>query len=225
MDIIQKKYELIEGLKKGRYLNKKSVINAMLNVPRELFLSEDNKKMAYIDTPLTIGYGQTISAPHMNAMMCEYLDLKEGNNLLEIGTGSGYHAALCAYIIAPEHSKNPGHVYTVERIKELVDNARKNIEKAGFSKKIDVIHSDGTLGYEKEAPYERILVTAASSLPIPQPFKDQLKVGGIMCIPAGSKNFSQDLYLYTKIKEDKFKVDKVCSVRFVPLLGRYSFSE
>jgi len=225
LDFIQKRNELIEGLKRMGYINKKSVIDAMLNVPRELFLPEDKKKMAYIDTPLRIGYGQTISAPHMNAMMCECLDITEGDKLLEIGTGSGYHAALCAYITAPQKSKNPGHVYTIERIEELANSARKNIQRAGFEKKIDVIYSDGTLGYEQESPYDKILVTAAAKIPIPQPLKDQLKVGGKMCIPAGSKNYAQDLYIYTKIKEDKFKVDKVCSVRFVPLLGRYSFSE
>jgi protein-L-isoaspartate(D-aspartate) O-methyltransferase len=224
MEFSQKRFELVEYLKKRGILNKKSVIDAMLNVPRELFLPGDKKKMAYIDSPLTIGYDQTISAPHMNAMMCEYLDLKEGDKLLEIGTGSGYHAALCAHIIAPENSKNPGHVYTIERIKELADFAKRNIQKAGFENKIDVIHSDGTLGYEEESPYDKILVTAASPLPVPEPLKNQLKDGGIMCIPAGSKSFSQELYLYTK-EENEFKIKRMCSVRFVPLLGKYAWKE
>ena len=224
MDFETKRRELIDTLIKRGYLNKKSVIKAMLNVPREVFLPEDKKKSAYVDSPLTIGQGQTISAPHMNAMMCEALDLKEGQKLLEIGTGSGYHAALCAYLIAPEGSNNQGHVYTVERIESLANSAKQNIELAGFKDNIDVIYSDGTMGYEVESPYDRVLVTAASKLPIPQPLKNQLKDGGLMCIPAGSKNSTQNLYLFTK-KGKEFKRKSLGAVRFVPLIGRYSFEE
>jgi protein-L-isoaspartate(D-aspartate) O-methyltransferase len=224
MDFEEKRRKLIEDLRKRGILNKKSVIEAMSNVPRELFLPEDKMRSAYVDSPLSIGLGQTISAPHMNAMMCEFLDLEEGQKLLEIGTGSGYHAALCAYIIAPEGSTNPGHVYTVERIEELANQAKQNIELAGFSDRIDVIHGDGTLGFEEQAPYDRILCTAASPLPIPQPLKEQLKEEGIMCIPAGSKHYAQDLYLLTK-KGKKFRSEKICGVRFVPLIGTEGFPD
>jgi protein-L-isoaspartate(D-aspartate) O-methyltransferase len=150
--------------------------------------------------------------------------LKEGEKVLEIGTGSGYHAALCAELVAPENSKNPGHVYTIERHKELVKNARESLEETGYDKNVTVIHGDGTLGYSKEAPYDKILVTAASPSKIPVPLCNQLNDGGILCIPAGSKSFSQILYVIKK-KGDKFKTKRITGVRFVPLIGKYGFED
>jgi protein-L-isoaspartate(D-aspartate) O-methyltransferase len=175
-----------------------------------------------MDSPLSIGLGQTISAPHMNAMMCEYLQLKEGEKVLEIGTGSGYHAALCAELVAPENSESPGHVYTIERHKKLVDRAIVSLKNAGFENSVTVIHGDGTLGYPEEAPYDKILVTAASPEKVPPPLKNQLKEGGILCIPAGSKSWGQNLYIVTK-KGDDFETEKITGVRFVPLIGEHGF--
>ncbi|MFX0043870.1 MAG: protein-L-isoaspartate(D-aspartate) O-methyltransferase, partial [Candidatus Hodarchaeota archaeon] len=166
--------------------------------------------------------GQTISAPHMNAMMCEYLELKEGEKVLEVGTGSGYHAALCAELVAPKGSDLKGHVYTIERLKELAEGAKLSLKDTGYNNNVTVIHGDGTLGYPEAAPYDKILVTAASPSKIPQPLKDQLKNGGIMCIPAGSKNFAQNLYIIKK-KGDKFETKRVSGVRFVPLIGKFGF--
>ena len=224
MTFEEKRKKLVDNLIKRKILTNSEVINAMLKVPREKFLPEKAISSAYIDTPLTIGLGQTISAPHMNAMMCEYLELKEGDIVLEIGTGSGYHAALCAELVAPENSQNPGHIYTIERHEKLVEQAKISIKETGYDNRITVIHGDGTLVYPEEAPYDKILVTAASPEKVPSPFKTQLKDGGILCIPAGSQSFGQNLYVVTR-KDDDFKSKKITGVRFVPLVGRYGFSE
>ncbi len=224
MSFKEKRKELVESLIKRKILTKTKVIDAMLKVPREKFLAEKAQSSAYLDTPLSIGLGQTISAPHMNAMMCEYLELKEGDKVLEIGTGSGYHAALCAELVAPENSQNPGHVFTIERHKELVERAKISLKETGYNSSVTVIHGDGTLGYGEAAPYDKILVTAASPEKVPPPLKKQLKDGGILCIPAGSKSFGQKLYIVRR-KGEQFKSKKITGVRFVPLLGRHGFKE
>ena len=222
MDFEKKRRDLIESLIKRGILTQPKVIQAMVKVPRHLFVPENAETSAYIDSPLSIGKGQTISAPHMNAMMCEYLELKEGDKVLEIGTGSGYHAALCAELVAPENSQKPGHVFTIERHKELVKQAEINLKNAGYQNTVSVIYGDGTLGYPKEAPYDKILVTAASPEKVPPPLKEQLKEGGILCIPAGSKSWGQNLYIVTK-EGSKFESKKITGVRFVPLIGKYGY--
>ena len=224
MDYVEKRRKLVESLTKRAFLTKPSVIRAMLKVPRHKFLPKGAIESAYIDSPLSIGIGQTISAPHMNAMMCELLELTEGEKVLEIGTGSGYHAALCAELVAPEHSKNPGHVYTIERHKELADKAEESLLNAGYGDIVTVIRGDGTLGYPQEAPFDKILVTASSPKKVPPPLKEQLRNGGILCIPAGSKEWGQDLYIISK-KENKFNSKRVTGVRFVPLIGEWGFPE
>ncbi|MFX1554592.1 MAG: protein-L-isoaspartate(D-aspartate) O-methyltransferase, partial [Promethearchaeota archaeon] len=183
MNFEEKRKRLVESLKDRGILTKPEVIKAISVVPRHKFVPKEAESSAYIDSPLSIGLGQTISAPHMNAMMCEYLELKEGDKVLEIGTGSGYHAALCAELVAPKNSENPGHVFTIERHEELVENARMSLKETEYENSVTVIHGDGTLGYPKEAPYDKILVTAASPTKIPIPLRDQLKDGGILCIP------------------------------------------
>ncbi len=222
MNFEEKRKRLVENLKSRDILTKPNVIKAMLNVPRHKFVPKDAESSAYLDSPLSIGLGQTISAPHMNAMMCEFLDLKEGDKVLEIGTGSGYHAALCAELVAPKNTKNPGHVYTIERHEKLAHNAKMSLKETGYEYDVTVIHGDGTLGFPKEAPYDKILVTAASPTKIPLPLRDQLVDGGILCIPAGSKSFSQNLYVIQK-SGDTFDSTKITGVRFVPLIGKYGF--
>jgi len=224
MNFEEKRKNLINNLIERKILISSRVIDAMMKVKRHLFVPEGALSSAYIDSPLSIGSNQTISAPHMNAMMCEYLELKEGEKVLEVGTGSGYHAALCAELVAPMDSKNPGHVYTIERHMELVKTARNSLKITGYDDRVTVIHGDGTLGYPSEAPYDKILVTASSPKKIPPPLKDQLQKGGILCIPAGTKDWAQDLYILRK-KSNEFEVEKKVGVRFVPLIGKYGFDQ
>ena len=224
MEFEDKRKELVQILERRGLLTSSKVRKAMLKVPRHKFLPKGAISSAYIDSPLSIGKGQTISAPHMNAMMCERLELKEGDIVLEVGTGSGYHAALCAELVAPEYSENLGHVYTIERHKELAEKAEKALIETGYGNIVTVIHGDGTLGYPEKAPFDKILVTASSPKKIPPPLKNQLRDGGILCIPAGSKEWGQDLYVIRK-KGSEFESKKITSVRFVPLIGKYGFDD
>ncbi|WP_348530163.1 protein-L-isoaspartate O-methyltransferase [Methanothrix sp.] len=206
-----RKERLIESLR--NYVSDR-VVEAMSRVPRELFVPEELRPMAYEDRPLPIGYGQTISAPHMVAIMCDLLDLHEGMKVLEVGGGCGYHAAVMAELVGPS-----GHVYSVERIPELVEVARRNLERAGY-RNVSMILGDGTLGYSEQAPYDRISV-AASAPDIPEPLKEQLRPGGRMVIPVGS--YSQDLLVVTKNQE--IRVERAMGVIFVPLIGEYGFKD
>ncbi|MEM2227256.1 MAG: protein-L-isoaspartate(D-aspartate) O-methyltransferase, partial [Candidatus Bathyarchaeia archaeon] len=181
-NFLELRRKLVESLKEEGIIKTKEVMEAMLAVPREEFIPEELKDEAYIDCPLPIGYGKTISAPHMVAIMNEALELKPGLKVLEVGAGSGYHAATIAEIIAPKKVDAPkGHVYTIEIIPELAEFAEKNLKKLNYSKYVTVIVGDGSIGYLKEAPYDRILVTAAASK-IPEPLIEQLKNGGILVI-------------------------------------------
>ena len=190
------------------------VISAMSHVPREIFLPEPIQSRAYDDTPLPIGRGQTISAPHMVAIMCTILDLQPGMNVLEVGGGSGYHAAVMGELVSPG-----GHVYSVERLADLAEAARSNLARAG-AVNVTVIHSDGSLGLPEHAPYDRISV-AATAPSIPEPLKQQLNAGGRMVIPVGEDY--QELYLVTR--KNGFSVERKMGVIFVPLIGKEGFKE
>jgi protein-L-isoaspartate(D-aspartate) O-methyltransferase len=190
------------------------VLEAMMRVKRHLFVPQHLRDQAYGDYPLPIGEGQTISAPHMVAMMCDYLELKKGEKVLEIGAGSGYHAAVIAEIIGEE-----GHVYAIERIKWLVEFSRENLKRAEY-KHVTVMLGDGTLGLPEHAPYDKISVTCAAP-DVPPPLLEQLKVGGKMVIPIG--RYMQELYLVEK--RNGVEKERKCDVVFVPLIGRYGFRQ
>jgi protein-L-isoaspartate(D-aspartate) O-methyltransferase len=202
---------LLESIK-GRIADK--VFQAMSKVPREFFVPEEIRSRAYDDTPLPIGHSQTISAPHMVAIMCDILELQKGMNVLEVGGGSGYHAAVMAEIIGSE-----GHVYSVERVPELVSQARKALERAGILN-VTVVEGDGSNGLPEHAPYDRISV-AATAPAVPEPLKDQLKVGGKLVIPVGIGY--QELLLVTR--KNGFLVEEKMGVVFVPLIGEHGFKE
>ncbi|WP_209442497.1 protein-L-isoaspartate O-methyltransferase [Pyrolobus fumarii] len=214
---------LVRKLVEEGIIKSEKVKRAMLTVPRELFVPEHLRELAYEDTPLPIGHGQTISAPHMVAIMLEEAELDEGMKVLEVGTGSGYNAALIAEIVAPRGSKRPGHVYTIERIPELAERARRNLERAGYADRVTVIVGDGSKGYPPAAPYDRIIVTAAAP-DMPRPLVDQLKPGGILLIPVGDK-WNQILYKIVKKTDGKLVVKKVTPCVFVPLVGEYGWRE
>ncbi len=204
--------ELVEKLCNQGYIRTEKVKKAMLNVPREEFMPPEIRAYAYLDRPLPIGKGQTISAPHMVAIIAEKLKLNEGMNILEIGTGFGYNAAVVSEIIGIS-----GHVYTIERIPSLARKAKENLKKTGHNHQVTVIIGDGTLGYPEKAPFDRIYGTA-SAPKIPQPLKKQLKIGGNLIIPMGSENYFQELVSVQRISEDEFKSNQqdLGGVAFVP---------
>lgn len=201
---------LVERLVSSGYLGKPDVVDAMLRVPRHRFVPESKQGSAYVDSPLSIGHGQTISAPHMVAMMTEHLDVKPDHRVLEIGAGSGYQAAILAELLGE------GVLYTVERIPELAEGAERVLQELGYSN-VHVIVDEGTQGYREEAPYDRIIVTAAAPK-IPQPLLEQMKPGGKLLIPVGSRVL-QELMLIER-GEKGFKKKNLGGCVFVPLIGK-----
>ncbi len=159
----------------------------------------------------------------MVSIMNEALKLEAGQNVLEIGTGCGWHAATVAEIVAPSNlpKEKWGHVYTVEIISKLAEFAKENIVRAGYDERVTVIHKDGSEGYPEKAPYDRIYVTAAAPS-VPHPLKDQLKQGGIMVIPVGPVGFLQTLLRLTKFDKEIVEED-LGGVAFVPLVGKYGY--
>lgn len=214
--------KLVERLIREGILRSPRVIQAMRAVPRAKFLPENMQAYSAVDTPLPIGFGQTASAPHMVSIMNEALQLEVGYSVLEVGAGSGWHAATIAEIIAPSGSPSSerGHVFTVEIVKELADFARKNIMKAGYGDSVTITLGDGSLGYPEKAPYDRVLVTAAAP-DVPKPLIEQLKPNGIMLIPVGNISLFQNLLRITKESNGKTRRENLGGVAFVPLTGRY----
>jgi len=213
--------QLIQNLINQSILHSPNVIRAMRLVSREHYLPERMQSHYAIDTPLPIGWGQTISAPHMVAIMNEALQLQPGHKVLEIGTGSGWHATTIAEIIAPTDSPKEtwGHIYTTEIIPELANYAKENITKTGYADRITVMNTDGSQGHPPEAPYDRILATAAAPN-IPQPLTDQLKPNSTIVIPVGTTHYFQTLIRITK-KDNKLTKEDLGGVAFVPLTGKY----
>jgi len=194
----------------GRDVKDKRVLEAMTEVPRHLFVPDDQLKAAYADSPLPIGQGQTISQPFIVAFMTEALELKAGDKVLEIGTGSGYQAAVLTELTPS--------VYTVEIIKPLAEQATKRLEKLGY-KTVKVKAADGYFGWEENGPFDAIIVTCAAGH-VPPPLLKQLKPGGRMIIPVGGALETQYLIVVSKDKDDKVRTEEVLPVRFVPMTGR-----
>lgn len=195
------------------FLKDERVAEAMKRVPRHLFVSVEMVEYAYDDRPLPIIEGQTISAPHMVAMMCDAMDFEPDNRVLEIGAGTGYHACVVAQIVK--------EVYSVERIPHLARMAEENLKKTDCGK-VKVILGDGSRGLPDEAPYDRIYVTAGAP-EVPKPLLEQLKKGGRLLIPLGTR-YSQDLMLYEKSKKGVILARSIGACAFVPLIGEYGWS-
>lgn len=204
--------QLVDNFLKGRDIVDESVLNAFLEIPRENFIEPELNYLAYHDSPLTIGEGQTISQPYIVALMLQYLELKPSDRVLEIGTGSGYQTALLAKIVA--------EVYTVERIKILSLRAKAQLEKLGCNNVFMHI-GDGTLGWSGAEPeiasFDKIVV-AAGAPKIPQTLLNQLVDGGICVIPSGDRT-TQCLVLIRR-EGDEFIESKMESCSFVPLIGK-----
>jgi len=213
MDYHNKRNDLVEKLRQEGRIRTDEVKKAFLEVPREEFVLKKMKGYSYIDTPLEIGNGQTISAPHMVAIMCESLDIKKGQKILEIGTGLGYHAAIVSKLVG----KN-GHVYSVERFSSLAKKAKENLKNANI-KNVTIIIGDGSEGLKIYAPYERIYVTCAAPN-IPSPLIDQLNDPGKLMVPVG--RIMCILKLLEKIEGELIKKD-LGGCAFVPLVGKYGF--
>ncbi len=224
-ELAERKRRLLENLRREGIIRSERVYRAMLKVPREEFVPEEYRCYAYEDTPLPIGYGQTISAPHMVALMCEEARLEPGQKVLEVGTGSGYHAAVIAEIVAPsdEPDASKGKVITIERIPELAERARRILESLGYGDRVKVVVGDGSKGFPEEAPYDRIIVTAAAP-DVPEPLIAQLKPGGLMVIPVGDRVL-QYLYVVEKTVDGRIRTRTVTSCLFVPLVGEYGWRE
>jgi protein-L-isoaspartate(D-aspartate) O-methyltransferase len=199
---------MIERHLKARGIKDPAVLHAMREVPREAFVPESMATSAYEDAPLPIGQGQTISQPYIVAVMTELLEPSEDDRVLEIGTGSGYAAAVLSRIVV--------EVYTVERYRDLAETAKARFRRLGYGN-IQVLHSDGTLGWPENGPYDAIVVTAGAP-EVPQPLKDQLAVGGRLVIPIGSSR-TQELMQIRRTAQDTYKEKYLFGVRFVPLVG------
>ena len=191
----------------ARDVTDKLTLAALRKVPRHLFVTPGSAKHAYEDYPLPIGHGQTISQPYIVAFMTQALGLKGGEKVLEVGTGSGYQAAVLAEIAKS--------VYTIEILEPLADEARERLARLGY-KNVKVRSGDGYLGWPEAAPFDAIIVTAAAPR-IPEPLKDQLKEGGRLVIPVGDEY--QELMVVTR-RGGSFEEQRVIPVRFVPMTGK-----
>jgi len=208
----QQRYELVESLRlKG--IKDEFLLQAMTKVEREKFVSAAMKPNAYKDIALPIGYGQTISQPYTIAIMTEALQIKKGDKVLEIGTGSGYQAALIYEIGAK--------VYSIERHIDIYNEVLKRFEKLGI--RVRCKCGDGTLGWDAYAPFDKIIVTAGSPR-IPDTLKKQLAINGKMVIPVGNLS-SQTLKVLTKTAPDEFEIEDIPQFAFVPLIGREGWKE
>ncbi len=205
-DFAKERKSMVEYQIKSRGVSDKRVLEAMSKVLRHLFVPENLQNRAYEDEPLPIGHGQTISQPYIVAYMTEQVDIDESEKVLEIGTGSGYQAAILGELAK--------EVYTIEIVPELGERAREIIQKLNYDN-VHVKIGDGYMGWPEAAPFDAIIVTAAPDH-VPQPLVDQLKIGGRMMIPVGE--FSQDLILLERT-EDGIERKRKIPVRFVPMTG------
>lgn len=204
--------DMVEGLLARGYVKKGRVAEALLRVERHHFLPRQLWPQAYEDRPLPIEEGQTISAPHMVAMMAELLELAPGLKVLEVGAGTGYHAAVIAELV------RPGPVFSIEVIPRLACVAEDNLRRAGYEDAVKVVLADGSRGLPAEAPFDRISVAAAAPK-VPRPLKEQLKDGGILLVPVGERG-GQELIMVRR-QSDLYSEVAQGGVMFVPLVGEH----
>jgi len=201
--------EMIEKQLRPRGIRDQRVLNVMLAIPREEFVFARDRRRAYADAPLPIGYGQTITQPFMTALMAQSLMLDGSEKVLDVGTGSGYHAAVLGRLAR--------RVISIERLPRLVALARANLSRAGCGENITVLCGDGSLGYPPEAPFDAISV-AAGSPEVPAALVDQLRDPGRLVIPVGNR-LEQELYFVRK-ENGKILTSTLTGCRFVPLVGQ-----
>lgn len=215
LTVIEKKYQtalndLIIYLKNSKFLSNKNVESAFRNTPRHEFVPKSELDSAYDNEPLHIMKNQTISQPGVVSRMTEWLDVKNGQNILEVGTGSGWQSAILSYLVGT------GTVYSIERHKELAKFAKENLKKLEINN-VHVILGDGTLGYSDASPYDRIMITAACT-EIPLPLLEQLSENGLIIAPIGDS--SQSLVLLQKTSRGMIEIKRQSKYVFVPLVGK-----
>ncbi|MCK4311933.1 MAG: protein-L-isoaspartate(D-aspartate) O-methyltransferase [Candidatus Cloacimonetes bacterium] len=207
-DFEEKRKSMVKSQIKYRGIKDKAVLNAMRTVPRHLFVPKSQRSKSYYDRPLPIGFGQTISQPYIVALMTELLCLTDSSKVLEIGTGSGYQAAVLAEIT--------DEVYTIEIVEKLHNISNETLKNTGYTN-VKTKSGDGYFGWEEHAPFDAIIVTCAAEF-VPPPLIKQLNIGGVMCIPVGPPFQVQNLLLITKKSEEDIITEVITYVRFVPLL-------
>jgi len=208
-DLSERRDAMVATQIAARGVRSPKVLDAMRAVPREAFVPEHMKKLAYQDSPLPIGAGQTISQPHVVALMIEALDLKGGENVLEVGGGSGYAAAVLGQIAR--------QVCSIERIEKLAQSAKETLASLGYDN-VEMRYADGTRGCSDRAPFDAIVV-AAGTPEVPYALKQQLKIGGRLVIPLGRNDHFQHLVRITRVSEDEYDEVDLAPVRFVPLIA------
>jgi protein-L-isoaspartate(D-aspartate) O-methyltransferase len=208
----EERREMVERQLRGRDIVDENVLGAMERVPRELFVPERERRRAYDDAALPIGHGQTISQPYMVARICEALSVRPNHRVLDVGTGSGYQAAVLAEL--------GSEVVTIERIPELAEQARANLAAARYDS-VEVVVGDGTLGFPERVPYEGIAVAAAAP-GFPQTLYEQLRPGGRLVVPVGGAR-AQRLEVIVRSPEGPAVIHSV-PCRFVPLVGEEGFA-
>lgn len=213
-DFEQQRQQMVHEQIEGRGIRDTAVLQAMATIPREQFVLSDFKEHAYKDSPLPIYADQTISQPYVVGFMLAALDLKPTDKILEIGTGSGYAAALLGHIVATVH--------TVERHEKLVAYARERLQALNITN-VHVHHADGTMGWPPAAPYDGIVV-AAGSPHIPPTLKKQLKMNGRLVIPIGKRR-NQRLIFLVRTGENQYRQTNLGGVKFVPLIGAEAWSK
>ncbi|HEX8482226.1 MAG TPA: protein-L-isoaspartate(D-aspartate) O-methyltransferase [Allosphingosinicella sp.] len=214
-DFAAAREEMVRRQIAGRGIKEPRLLQALRAVPRELFVAEELRALAYEDGPLPIEAGQTVSQPYIVALMIEAARVAPGDKVLEIGAGSGYAAAVLSRIAA--------EVIAIERHRELAGLARARMERLGCSN-VRIIEGDGTGGLPAEAPFEAILC-AASGSHVPDPLRRQLAVGGILVMPLGEPGAVQKLVKVTRRGEQDFEQEDLGAVRFVPLIGALAWAD
>jgi len=204
---------MVEEQLRGRDIHDPRVLEAMRAVPRHLFVPDELSDQAYFDGPVRLDHGQTISQPYIVALMSQLLELQGGETVLEIGTGSGYQAAVL--------SRLARRVYSLERVAELARSAAQRLRELGCEN-VTVLERDGSGGLPEHAPYPAIIVAAAAPR-VPAPLMEQLEIGGRLVVPVGSQE-GQTLELWRREEEADFSQERIAPVAFVPLLGKHGWS-